>query len=238
MGKNVLVIGASGEIGIAIARKFAREGYSLLLHYHQNVEPIQQLQLELNEDVILGFYQADLSNSDGIHLLINQLDFDIDGIVFASGNAHFNLFQDSLEKEMDEMLQLHVKAPWMITKHVLPNMIRKNKGHIVFITSIWGDRGASNEVMYSSVKGAQNSFVRALAKEVSLSGISVNGVSPGFIQTKMNAHLSAEEVHSIIEEIPLNRAGLPEEVANAVHFLMSDQSTYIRGEIIEVNGAW
>ncbi|BAC13574.1 3-oxoacyl-[acyl-carrier-protein] reductase [Oceanobacillus iheyensis HTE831] len=238
MRGNVLVIGASGEIGIAIARKLAKEGYSLLLHYHQNVEPILQLQLELDEDAILGFYQADLSTSNGIHHLIHQLDFDIDGIVFAGGNAHFDLFQDSLEEEMDDMLQLHIKAPWMITKHVLPNMIRKNKGHIVFITSIWGDRGASNEVMYSSVKGAQNSFVRALAKEVSLSGISVNGVSPGFIQTKMNAHLSAEEVHSIIDEIPLNRAGLPEEVANTVHFLMSDQSSYIRGEIIEVNGAW
>ncbi|GLO66058.1 MULTISPECIES: SDR family oxidoreductase [Oceanobacillus] len=238
MRGNVLVIGASGEIGIAIALKLAREGYSLLLHYHQNVEPILQLQLELNEDAILGFYQADLSTNDGIHHLINQLDLEIDGIVFAGGNAHFNMFQESLETEMDEMLHLHVKAPWMITKHLLPNMIRKNKGHIVFITSIWGDRGASNEVMYSSVKGAQNSFVRALAKEVSLSGISVNGVSPGFIQTKMNAHLSAEEVHSIIEEIPLNRAGLPEEVANAVHFLISDQSSYIRGEIIEVNGAW
>ena len=106
------------------------------------------------------------------------------------------------------------------------------------ITSIWGNVGASYEVIYSSVKGAQNSFVKALAKEVAPSGISVNGISPGYIETKMNSHLSEEERQAIIDEIPMSRAGLPSEIAYTVSFLLDDRSTYIQGEIINMNGGW
>src|SRR5699024_12742680 len=102
-------------------------------------------------------------------------------------------------------------------------MIKKNHGMIIFITSIWGDVGASNEVVYSTVKGAQHSFVKALAKEVGSSGISVNGVSPGFIDTKMNQHLSSEEREMILAEIPFNRAGKTSEVADLISFLLNNE---------------
>lgn len=108
----------------------------------------------------------------------------------------------------------------------------------MLITSIWGSVGASNEVMYSSVKGAQNSFVKALAKEVAPSGVSVNAISPGFIETKMNGHLSPVEKDSIMAQIPMNRAGKPEEIAHTVRFLIDEKSNYIQGEIIEINGGW
>src|SRR5699024_2315016 len=102
----------------------------------------------------------------------------------------------------------------------------------------WGDVGASNEVIYSSVKGAQNSFVKALAKEVAPSGISVNAISPGYVDTKMNSHLDEDEKNAILSDIPMNRAGSPADVANAVSFLLDDRSNYIQGEIIHLTGGW
>src|SRR5699024_2740788 len=141
-------------------------------------------------------------------------------------------------EKIDEMLTIHVKAPMMITKHLLPEMIRNKSGRIIFITSIWGEVGASNEVVYSALKGAQNTFVKALAKEVGASGITVNAVSPGYIDTKMNGHLLAEEKDSILAEIPVHRAGTSKEVAHTISFLMHEQAGYINGEIIGMNGGW
>ncbi|ASN05673.1 elongation factor P 5-aminopentanone reductase [Virgibacillus necropolis] len=238
MGKNVLIIGASGDIGLAIAKQLASDGYSLLLHFNKNNDGFKSIRGTINEECILTEIKADLSHADGIKYLLSQLVFPVDAIIIASGRAHHALFQDSQEDVMDEMLTLHVKAPWMIVNHVLPTMVQKKKGSIIFITSIWGNVGASNEVLYSSVKGAQNSFVKALAKEVAPSGISVNAISPGFIDTKMNHHLSEEEKQAIVDQIPMNRPGFPGEIAHTVRFLMDEKSTYIQGEIINIDGAW
>ncbi|ASK63465.1 3-ketoacyl-ACP reductase [Virgibacillus phasianinus] len=238
MGKNVLVIGASGDIGLAITRQLANDGFNLLLHFHNNHDGFKTIRKTINEECILLEIKADLSCVEGINYLLTQIVFPVDAIVIASGKAHHSLFQDSVEHEMDEMLNLHVKAPWMIVNHLLPSMIRRKKGTIILITSIWGDVGASNEVIYSSVKGAQNSFVKALAKEVAASGISVNAISPGFINTKMNQHLSPEEKQAIIQQIPMNKSGSPDDIAHTVQFLMDEKSNYIQGEIININGAW
>src|SRR5699024_7108209 len=107
--------------------------------------------------------QANLNESAGINKLLTELVYPVDYIIFASGSALYGIFQETTENTMDEMLSLHVKAPWMITQHLLPSMIKERGGKIVFITSIWGSIGASYEVIYSAVKGAQNSFVKALA---------------------------------------------------------------------------
>jgi len=238
MGKNVLIIGASGDIGIAIAERLAMDGYQLLLHYNQQKKVIDQLMFKLDHECVLTTIQADLCGEIGIQKLLAELVYPVDYIVFASGSAYYGLFQETSEKTMDEMLSLHVKSPWMITRHLLPSMIQKKAGKIVFITSIWGDIGASHEVVYSAVKGAQNSFVKALAKEVAPSGISINAVSPGFIDTKMNRHLVMEEKETIISDIPMNRAGTSGEIAHIVSFLLDNKSSYIQGEIIGVNGGW
>lgn len=236
--KNVLIVGASGDIGIAIAKQLAEDGYQLILHYHMNREGIETLRKQVHSESILAVLQADLSKENDIRMFLTQLVFPVDMIVFVSGKAHFGLFQDTPEEIMDQMLTLHVKAPWMITKHLLAYMIQSQFGKIVFITSIWGDVGASYEVVYSSVKGAQNSFVKALAKEVAPSGISVNAISPGFVDTKMNSHLNEDEKGAIVSEIPINRAASPGDVANAVRFLLDSRSDYIQGEIIHLTGGW
>ena len=238
MGKNVLIIGASGDIGAAITKQTAKEGHQLMLHYHANKDVMDELMEEFTEGQLLQVIQADLSNLEGINKLLAALVFRVDIIIYASGRAAFGLFQEMSEEKMDEMLSLHVKAPWMITKHLLPGMIKNESGKIILITSIWGETGASNEVLYSTVKGAQNSFVKALAKEVAPSGITVHAISPGFIDTKMNAGLSREERAEIYESIPLKRAGSPDEVATTVTYLLNTNSTYLNGQIIQVSGGW
>ena len=232
---NVLILGASGDIGSAISQQLAEDGYSLLLHYNRNRQAMETLVKKINEEQILQIIQADLTLSSAVHKLCDEVVFPVDAIIYVSGMAHFGLFHDTTEAEMDAMLHLHVKAPWLVTKYFLPEMLKKQKGNIIFITSIWGDVGASNEVIYSSVKGAQNSFIKALAKEVGPSGISVNAVSPGFIDTKMNEHVEKE---LIISQIPLHRAGMTSEVAHTVSFLMDEKSNYIQGEIINIAGGW
>src|SRR5690625_2188509 len=235
MQKNVLILGASGDIGSAICKQLALENYSLILHYHQNKGSIEKLRKKLSVEAILQTIQADLRKTEEVHHLCENILYPVDAILYVSGTAHFGLFQDVLEQEMNEMLTLHVKSPWLVIQHFLPYMINKKNGKIIFVTSKWGDIGASNEVIYSSVKGAQNSFVKALAKEVGPSGISVNAVSPGFIDTKMNEHVEKE---LIISQIPLHRAGMTSEVAHTVSFLMDEKSNYIQGEIINIAGGW
>lgn len=238
MGKNVLIIGASGDIGIAIAEQLAADGYQLLLHYNKNREMIDRFRENTDKECVISVLQADLTIESEIKKLLTEIVFPVDSIIFASGMAYYGLFQEASEDVMDEMLALHIKTPWMITKYLLSSMIKRQAGKIIFITSIWGEQGASNEVIYSSVKGAQNSFVKALAKEAAPCGISVNAISPGFIETKMNHNLSVEEKAAVISEIPANRAGKPSEVANTVQFLLDDNSGYIQGEIINITGGW
>lgn len=238
MHKNVFVLGASGDIGRAICKQLKDENYSLILHYNKSRESIETLVEALGEESVLQVVQADLTNTEDVHRMCQEVMYPVYAIIYVSGAAHYGLFQDTSEEIMDQMLMLHVKSPWLVTQHFLPEMIHEQRGKIIFITSIWGNIGASHEVIYSSVKGAQNSFVKALAKEVGPSGVSVNGVSPGFIDTKMNRHLLRDEKESIISEIPVHRAGLATDVAHTVCFLMDEKSNYIQGEIVKLTGGW
>ncbi|SDJ71177.1 elongation factor P 5-aminopentanone reductase [Sediminibacillus albus] len=238
MPKKCLIIGASGDIGKAIAIRLADDGFQLLLHYHQNAKAIAELTSVLPDESVLAVLQGDLGNNQGIQLFLDNLDLTVDSVIFASGTSHIGLLQDTDEAAMDRMLSIQVKALWSISKHVIPAMVQNQSGHIIVVSSIWGESGASCEVIYSSVKGAQNSFIKALGKELAPSGITVNGVSPGFIDTKMNQLFTDEEKSSIIGEIPVNRAGKPVDVAHVVSFLLDERSGYIQSEIINVSGAW
>ncbi|HLR65250.1 MAG TPA: SDR family oxidoreductase [Pseudogracilibacillus sp.] len=238
--RNILVIGASGDIGKAIVKQMAEadDHASFILHYNQNKGAIHECVQSLRDDAVLQVIQADLTTQEGAASLIEQIHFPVHAVIFVSGMAYHGLFQEMEEDVMDKMMHLHVKAPWLITQHVLGHMIKEQAGKIIFITSIWGSTGASNEVIYSAVKGAQNSFVKALGKELAPNGIRVNAVSPGFIETKMNDTIEDEDKKQIMTDIPAQRAGLPEEVAHAVQFLLDDRSNYIVGEIIQVSGGW
>ncbi|QST01648.1 SDR family oxidoreductase [Pontibacillus sp. ALD_SL1] len=236
--KTCFLLGASGGIGQAIAKKLAQSGYSLILHYQKNKHAIEHLCKTLPEGTVLQTVQCDLRNEPSINEMMESVVFPVDTLVFASGTSLVKLFQDVSSNEMDDLLSVHIKSPWLISQRLLPHMIKQRKGHIVIISSIWGEVGASCEVVYSSVKGAQDSFVKALAKEVGPSGVYVNGIRPGFIQTEMNEQFSSEDLAEIKEEIPIGRLGEPRDVADAVEFLVGAGSSYIQGQMLNVNGAW
>ncbi|WP_027408753.1 elongation factor P 5-aminopentanone reductase [Anoxybacteroides tepidamans] len=231
-----LITGASGGIGSSIARQLACDGYGLFLHYNKNKERVEALQKELS--VYTTAVQADLSEPNGADMLLEQIDRPIDVIVHNCGNSYYGLITDMSDGLVQKMVQLHVTSPILLTKKLLPSMIKKKSGNIIVVSSIWGLTGASCEVVYSMVKGGQNAFVKALAKELAPSGIRVNAVAPGAIRTEMLQTFSEDELQSIADDIPLGRIGEPREVAKTVSFLLSEAASYITGQIINVNGGW
>lgn len=238
MKKFILITGASGGIGLAIARKLAQSGYSLYLHFNKNERAINELLLEIAQ--YGGEYipiQADLSIKGGYQIIADHI-YSLHGIVHNAGNSHYGMLVDLNEVESEQLIRIHVLTPLLLTKQLLPKLITNGKGNIVAISSIWGQVGSACEVAYSTVKGAQISFVKALSKETALNGIRVNGIAPGAIDTVMLKDFSEDELTLIKEGIPMGRIGKPENIADAVCFLMSEQSSYITGQILAVNGGW
>jgi 3-oxoacyl-[acyl-carrier protein] reductase len=237
--KYALVTGASGEIGEAISLELSKQGYALYLHYYQNKAAIHQLKDKLEKNgTKVHLIQSDFSTNNSAAEVSQKLKHDIDLIVLNSGKSTFGLVADLDRIEVQEMVQLNLTTPFLLIQSLLPMMLGKKQGKIIVISSIWGITGASCEVLYSMLKGGLNTFVKALAKEVAPSGISVNGIAPGAVDTKMLQHLTGEEMEALCEEIPMGRLAKPKEIADVVTFLASDKASYINGEIISVDGAW
>jgi 3-oxoacyl-[acyl-carrier protein] reductase len=235
--KYALITGASGGIGTSIARQLAADGYGLLLHYNRRREPVEMLKKELATTHVVPI-QADLAAKDGVDVLLSQINRPVDAMVYNSGNSYYGLITDMSDELVQSMVQLHVTSPILLTKKLLPSMIAKKQGNIVIVSSIWGLTGAACEVVYSMVKGGQNAFVKALAKELAPSGIRVNAVAPGAIDTDMLRIFSKEDLQAMADDIPIGRLGTADEVAKTVSFLISDAASYITGQIISVNGGW
>lgn len=238
MEKYALITGASGGIGQAVALKLASHGYNLYLHFNQNEAALRDLLHQL--EPFGGEYtsiQANLEEPDGYKKICSQI-FSLDAIVHCSGNTHYGLLVDVKQEDIESLMRVHVMNPLMITKELLPKLIKKRSGNIVLISSIWGQTGAACEVVYSTAKGAQISFVKALSKEVALNGVRVNAIAPGAVETPMMSQFSEEDKQLLQYEIPMGRLGVPEEIANGVKFLLSNESSYITGQVLSINGGW
>lgn len=240
MKKFACVFGASGEIGQAICIEMAKSGWSLYLHFHQNMESVLHLQEKLaatylDQDFLI--IQADLSSTQGAQNAIESI-FNLEAIIFANGQSLYKLLEDTTPLEMDRLWKTHVQNPMHIIGSLASKLRNHQVSYIVLIGSIWGQTGASGEVVYSAVKGAQHAFVKAYAKEAGSSGVRANIIAPGIIDTQMNAGLNTAELSQILDEIPLHRLGKSKEIANMVQFLTSGKADYVTGQVIGVNGGW
>ncbi len=238
--KNVLITGASGGIGKAAALAFAEKGYGVALHYCGNEKSARE-----TEEAILfrggsaGCFQADLSKEDEVEALFDQAEkqfgfFDV--LVNNAGVDWKGLLTDMSLAEWERLMGVNCTGMFLCSRRALPPMVRKKNGCIVNVSSIWGEVGASCEAAYSASKAAVIGLTKALAKEMGPSGIRVNCVSPGVIDTPMNGDLTKEDLSALEEETPLSRIGTPEEVAEAILFLA--ENTFVTGQVVGVNGGF
>lgn len=235
--KKALVTGASGEIGQAIVQVLKHE-YEIYAHTFQNSERLKRkFPVELAKSSI-HIVQADLSLQSGCDKILSHLSTDIDLIVLCAGCEHYELFTDTTSEQYERMTEIHLLNPMKLVQGLLDGMITRKSGNIIFVSSIWGQVGASCEVLYATLKGAQNAFVKSLAKEVAPLNIRVNAVMPGVVDTRMISNFSIEDRKMMEEEIPMGRFARPEEVANAIYFLTTSNSSYITGTILPITGGW
>ncbi|OAH53819.1 3-ketoacyl-ACP reductase [Domibacillus aminovorans] len=238
MRKKALITGASGGIGSAITLKLAEDGWDVYIHYSQNKKSADHLAVRIREKgceaVVI---QADLTKREEVESLVKATP-DTTAVLFAAGMSQYGMLQDVTDAEMDELWLVHLKAPLMISRALIPTLIHQDNASITLISSIWGETGASCEVVYSAVKGAQIAFAKALAKELGPSGVRVNTIAPGAVQTAMNNGFSMDEQEEIASDIPLGRFAQPDEIAGVAAFLLSPAASYITGHTLSVNGGW
>jgi len=239
-GKTALITGSSRGIGKAIAIALAKAGCNIILNCATSSDELVKTQNELKDMGYFSFsYLADVSDFDQCKEMFDKiysLYSNIDILVNNAGVSHVGLFTDTTPDVWKNVLDTNINSVLNCTYFSVPKMVSKKSGSIINISSIWGDRGASCEALYSASKGAVNSFTKAMAKELGPSHIRVNAISAGVIETKMIDFLSDEEKEVLSNEISLMRFGTPEEIAQAALFLADDKSEFLTGQVITVDG--
>lgn len=240
-GKVVLVTGASRGIGRAIAVELASKGAAIAINYSKDQEGAEITLEKVKENGVYGkLFKKDISNYNNCEELMNEVISTfgkLDILVNNAGRSKVGLFMDMSVEEMDDLVSTNFLGAVYLSKLAVNNML-KNGGNIINISSIWGETGASCEVMYSATKGGINLFTKALAKETAAFNIRVNAVAPGVIDTDMNNNLDKEEKEALEEDIPMNRFGEAEEVAKVVSFLCDENCKYLTGQIIRIDGGF
>ena len=234
--KNVLITGASNGIGRETAKLFASKGFNVFANYNTDEKNALSLSEEFNNIKIIKADISDKRNVDDMFSQINSCCNGIDILINNAGIAQQKLFTDISEEEWDKMFNVNIKGMFLCCKAVVPDMIKNHYGKIVNISSIWGISGASCEVHYSASKSAVIGFTKALASELAPSGINVNCIAPGVIETKMNNNLDEEAVNLLKDEIPCGTFGSPLDIANAIYFFCDDKSSYCYGQVLSPNG--
>lgn len=228
--RNVLITGASRGIGAAAARAFAERGDKVFINYNNSQEAAEELVKEAGGVAI----RADVSNANEVNAMFEKIG-SVDILINNAGISGFYMLDAMSDEEWKRMIDVNLNSVFYCTRAVLPQMINRKQGAIVNVSSMWGICGASCEVAYSTAKAGIIGFTKALAKEVGPSGIRVNCVAPGVIDTDMNKALDEDAKKALCEETPLGRLGTPEEIAKAIVFL-ADENSFITGQILSPNG--
>lgn len=238
MSKNVLITGASRGIGKAIASLFAKEGYHVYMCCKSHSSDLEHLAIALStkHSVLCQAFCCDVSDYSQVEAMFESLP-PMDIVVNNAGISSLQLLTDTSPEEWNQVMATNLNSVFYTSRLAVPHMLFKGGGHIINISSVWGNIGASMEVAYSASKGGVNAFTKALAKELAPSNIQVNAIACGYIDTEMNAHLSAEETASLLEEIPAGRAGTPEEVAKLA-LMLATAPAYFTGQILTLDGGW
>jgi 3-oxoacyl-[acyl-carrier protein] reductase len=236
--KKALVTGASRGIGRAIATALARTGCDLYLTCNNNIEMLDELSKELSGtySVSVKTYAFPISDEDKVNEMFNQIPY-LDILVNNAGISYVGLLQDMSYEDWNNIMSTNLSSCFLTCRKAIPGMIKRESGKIINISSVWGNVGASMEVAYSASKGGVNSFTKALAKELAPSNIQVNAIACGLIDTDMNKCFDEEDIKAIIEEIPADRIGKPEEVGKLVQMLC-EENYYLTGQIINLDGGW
>lgn len=239
---TVLVTGASRGIGAAIAERFASVGMKVVIHYlnsHESANETARTCLNYGAQVLT--VNADVRSKEQLLRMKEKMekhDMVPDILVNNAGVAHYGLLKDVSEDEWEHIMDVNLKGMFLCTQLFMDSMVRQKYGRIINVSSVWGISGASCEVVYSTAKGGVNAFTKALAKELAPSGITVNAVAPGIVETSMNANLKAAEKEALANDIPAGRFAQPDEIASLVYFIALPESGYITGQIISPNGGW
>lgn len=240
MSKTVIVTGSSKGIGAATAILFAQKGYNVVINYNNSYESASLLCRSLVSNGYSVITQkANVANKLEVDLMVKETLYkfgSLDILVNNAGIAYQGLVSETDEIDFDRIIDVNLKGVFNCCKSVIPSMVSRQSGKIINISSIWGQVGASCEVAYSAAKAGVIGLTKALAKELAPSGITVNAIAPGLIETNMNSNLTIEELSDFVSTIPLGRMGSADEIAAAVEFLASDKADYITGQVLGVNG--
>lgn len=242
-GHICLVTGASRGIGAEIARAVAGAGAATAINYHNSKYEALQLLEELNAQGYKAMaVKADVSKSRDVEAMYADIEDkwgSVDLLVNNAGVSLRRLLTETSEEEWHQVMDINLKGAFLCSRQALPAMIRNRFGRIVNIASIWGLRGASCEAVYAASKGGLIALSRSMAAEMGPSGISVNAIAPGPVQTDMlNQELDNDEVTTLASDIPLGRLAVPGDIAAACLFLLSPAASYINGQVLGLDGGW
>ncbi len=236
--KTALITGASRGIGAAIAELLAQNGYHLVLTCDKSISALVRLSEQIMEKYSVSCtpLQADMSKEEEVLPIFEHIK-NLDVVVNNAGISHVGLLSDMTSEEWHRVMGVNLDSCFYTSRAAIPLMLTKHAGHIINISSVWGNAGASMEVAYSASKGGMNAFTRALAKELAPSGIRVNAIACGVIDTEMNACFTEEDMSVLKSEIPADRLGSPLEVAQLVLQLITGPA-YLTGQVITLDGGW